>query len=82
MHNILDTQIPKAEDLNISNTLSCFYCKVRFEDNILQRQHYKSDWHRYNLKLNLKSVEPLSEDKFDQLAGNYYVVALNKKQRL
>ncbi|GLV32976.1 uncharacterized protein CBL_08962 [Carabus blaptoides fortunei] len=64
------THIPTVDELNISDTLTCSFCKITFEDTISQRQHYKTDWHRYNLKQNLRSLEPISEDGFDNLAGD------------
>ncbi|CAH0564012.1 unnamed protein product [Brassicogethes aeneus] len=44
--------------------LSCSYCKVKFDDLIQQREHYKLDWHRYNLKQSLVSKQPISEEEF------------------
>ena len=29
---------------------TCITCRVGFRTAELQRNHYKSDWHRYNLK--------------------------------
>lgn len=31
------------------------------------RSHYKTDWHRYNLKRKLRNQPPVSEDVFDEL---------------
>ncbi|ORX78291.1 hypothetical protein BCR32DRAFT_282442 [Anaeromyces robustus] len=33
-----------------SSTFTCLTCHTTFSNNELQREHYKSDWHRYNLK--------------------------------
>jgi len=30
--------------------LTCLACRLVFADAINQKQHYTSDWHRYNLK--------------------------------
>ncbi|KAI1302841.1 hypothetical protein EDD11_005487, partial [Mortierella claussenii] len=49
---------------------SCRSCGIaQFESVQDQRQHAKSDWHRYNLKLHLldKTAEPITEDHFQQL---------------
>ncbi|KAI9104463.1 hypothetical protein DFS34DRAFT_641866 [Phlyctochytrium arcticum] len=31
------------------------------------REHYKTDWHRYNLQRKLQSKPPISEEEFDEL---------------
>ena len=59
-------------DLNISETLFCSTCNTGFLDQTQQRQHYKLDWHRYNLKQQLAQKKTVSEEKFQQLAGNYF----------
>lgn len=55
-----------------SDSITCSFCKINFTDSAQQRQHYKSDWHRYNLKQKLKSLEPISEENFEQQAGSIY----------
>ncbi|XP_046389702.1 ankyrin repeat and zinc finger domain-containing protein 1-like [Ischnura elegans] len=62
--------LDKIQDLAVSDTLMCSFCCVSFDDQIQQRQHYKLDWHRYNLKQNLEGKKPVSEEKFDQLADD------------
>ncbi|RZF46131.1 hypothetical protein LSTR_LSTR012991 [Laodelphax striatellus] len=59
-----------AVDPGISEKRSCSFCKVKFEDQADQRQHYKLDWHRYNLKLNLKQRKPVSEENFSLMADS------------
>jgi pre-60S factor REI1 len=39
-------------------------CRVGFRDADLQRDHYKSDWHRYNLKRKIVSLPPVTADNF------------------
>ncbi|XP_075237920.1 tRNA endonuclease ANKZF1-like [Lycorma delicatula] len=48
----------------------CSFCNVGFIDQIEQRQHYKLDWHRYNIKLNIKQKQSVSEVNFNQLMMN------------
>lgn len=31
-------------------TLTCNACNKEFDDEAQQKQHYRSEWHRYNLK--------------------------------
>lgn len=50
-------------------TLRCLNCNYAFDDRSDQVAHYKSDWHRYNLKLKLLKREILNEDEFNNLSG-------------
>ena len=36
---------------------------------VLQREHIKSDWHRFNLKRKLKGQEIVSELKFEEITN-------------
>ncbi|KAJ8942038.1 hypothetical protein NQ318_002792 [Aromia moschata] len=49
-----------------SDSPSCSYCRVQFSDPQLQREHYKLDWHRYNLKQSLLSKLPITEEEFNE----------------
>lgn len=59
-----------AENLEITEnptvTLTCSFCKIKFSDVSNQREHYKLDWHRYNLKRNMSGREPLTEEQFSE----------------
>ncbi|CAH1178902.1 unnamed protein product [Phaedon cochleariae] len=50
--------------------MSCSYCRIQFSDPQVQRDHYKLDWHRYNLKQSLLSKPPISEEEFYEKNGN------------
>lgn len=54
---------PVGEDLK---GLTCSFCRAEFSDVSKQREHYKLDWHRYNLKQNLLGKQPLTEEQFDE----------------
>lgn len=49
---------------NVQNIQSCNTCGGEFTSSSLYRAHYRSDWHRYNIKLKLLGVEPISENEF------------------
>ncbi|KAF5295152.1 hypothetical protein FQR65_LT10540 [Abscondita terminalis] len=53
-----------------SSKLVCSYCKTEFDDVIQQREHYKLDWHRYNLKQNLLLKPPVTEEVFNERADD------------
>lgn len=46
------------------NARSCNTCGGCFLTDSFYRQHFRSDWHRYNLKLKLKGVNAISEEEF------------------
>ena len=54
--------------------MTCLACNVGFEDVDLGRMHYKTDWHRYNLKRKVVNLGPITYEKFQER------VALEQKQ--
>ncbi|ORX62112.1 hypothetical protein DM01DRAFT_1331576 [Hesseltinella vesiculosa] len=49
-----------------SGLFTCISCKVAFETSDAQRLHYRSDWHRYNLKRKVADLPPVAKDQFEQ----------------
>lgn len=47
-------------------TFTCLTCHVAFFKFELQREHYKSDWHRYNLKRKVAELPPVTAENFQQ----------------
>ncbi|XP_063217860.1 cytoplasmic 60S subunit biogenesis factor ZNF622 [Bacillus rossius redtenbacheri] len=45
-------------------TFTCITCRVAFRDAEFQRQHYKDDWHRYNLKRKVVQLPPVPVEEF------------------
>lgn len=43
---------------------TCLCCNMTFSDVDLQRDHYKSEWHRYNLKRKVAQLKPISLEDF------------------
>ena len=43
---------------------TCITCHVAFQTGDLQRAHYKTDWHRYNLKRKVADLGPISATEF------------------
>ncbi|KAK9309105.1 hypothetical protein QLX08_001072 [Tetragonisca angustula] len=50
----------------MSSPFTCITCRVIFRDLEIQRQHYKSDWHRYNLKRKVAELPPVSVEEFQK----------------
>lgn len=49
-----------------SAAFTCITCRVAFADADLQRHHYKTDWHRYNLKRKVASLPHVTAEGFNQ----------------
>ena len=47
-----------------SGLLTCITCSVGFKEAFDQRDHYKTDWHRYNLKRKVAELPPVKESDF------------------
>lgn len=62
---ILSSQIEQEEivEEKAETGLVCSTCNFQCD-----REHFKTDWHRYNLKRKLKSMNAISESEFDELA--------------
>eukprot|EP00039_Didymoeca_costata_P006963 m.94941 g.94941 ORF g.94941 m.94941 type:complete len:420 (-) comp13470_c0_seq1:3485-4744(-) len=46
---------------------TCLTCRVGFRTADAQRNHYKTDWHRYNLKRKMAEMAPVSAAEFRSL---------------
>ncbi|CAL1530091.1 unnamed protein product [Lymnaea stagnalis] len=47
-------------------SLTCLSCNVAFTDIALGRLHYKSEWHRYNLKRKVANLPPVPLENFQE----------------
>lgn len=50
--------------LDPSTGFTCVTCQLIFETPELQRDHYKTDWHRYNLKRQVSDLPPVTDEQF------------------
>lgn len=72
------TGIPEKEDFSsqpqtapISGARACNVCLgATFLDVEEQRTHFRSDWHRYNVKVRLRGGNPISEVDFAKLVDS------------
>lgn len=48
------------------SALTCLNCSVRFATADMQRDHYKTDWHRYNLKRRVAELPPVTAEEFQK----------------
>lgn len=50
----------------MTSTFTCITCRVAFLDADIQRSHYKTDWHRYNLKRKVADLPPVTVEEFNR----------------
>ena len=46
---------------------TCLACRVTFINAELQREHYRSEWHRYNLKRKVAELPPVTKEAFEKI---------------
>lgn len=63
--------------MSASSPYTCITCHVAFNSGELQRAHYKTDWHRYNLKRKVADLGPITANEFTEK-----VEAIQQQQRL
>jgi len=51
----------------MTHALTCLACRVIFDDADAMREHYKCDWHRYNLKRKIAELPPVTNGEFQQI---------------
>ncbi|MEQ2169132.1 hypothetical protein GOODEAATRI_021761 [Goodea atripinnis] len=59
MNNVCVLQVTMA-------SYTCISCRVAFADGEVQRAHYKTDWHRYNLKRKVADMPPVTAENFQE----------------
>ncbi|RVX66196.1 hypothetical protein B0A52_10088 [Exophiala mesophila] len=63
-----DQDVTKGE--SAGGSTSCALCRLSFTNVQDQRQHVRSDFHKYNLKLSLKELPCVDEATFVKLIGD------------
>lgn len=46
---------------------TCMGCRLKFENSSLQREHFKTEWHLYNIKRRVCNLDPIDLNSFDEL---------------
>ncbi|CAJ0596933.1 unnamed protein product [Cylicocyclus nassatus] len=50
--------------LDPTTGFTCVACHLVFKTPELQREHYRTDWHRYNLKRQVAELPPVTDEQF------------------
>lgn len=61
---------------------TCLNCNVRFQNADIQREHYKTDWHRYNLKRRVGELPPVTAEEFQKRVLQQRVSAEQAQQEI
>ncbi|KKY22664.1 putative c2h2 finger and ankyrin domain [Phaeomoniella chlamydospora] len=62
---------PAADSENgTSLSTSCSLCQAKFASVAEQREHVRSDLHRYNIKMKMKGLDVMDEATFDKAVGD------------
>lgn len=59
---------------------TCINCQVAFKNVDLQRDHYKTDWHRYNLKRKIAELPPVTAEEFQRRISLIHLENENKSR--
>ncbi|KAI3681636.1 hypothetical protein L6452_36438 [Arctium lappa] len=71
--NLEDEESSKDKHVSSSERLTCNTCKSSFESLQDQRFHFKSDFHRFNIKLTVAGKDTVKEDDFDEWTSDSLV---------
>ncbi|XP_055844698.1 cytoplasmic 60S subunit biogenesis factor ZNF622 [Episyrphus balteatus] len=66
-----------------SSAFTCINCNIKLANAEFHREHYKTDWHRYNLKRRIASLPPVTADEFQNRVlqmRNADTAAIEEKQ--
>ncbi|KAM3608079.1 uncharacterized protein V6R79_018780 [Siganus canaliculatus] len=53
----------------VSDKMVCSACRCTFNNRDEQMEHYKLDWHRFNLKQKMLAMPPLTAEEFERKTG-------------
>ena len=67
--------------MSLPQSFTCITCRVAFKDADSQRSHYKTDWHRYNLKRKVAELLPVSAENFQDRVLAHRDTAVEKDTR-
>lgn len=62
-----------------SSSFTCASCQVVFQSSEQQRDHYRSEWHRYNLRRKTSELPPVTEQIFNQRLTNMITTSKTKE---
>lgn len=67
-NHLSDTPETFDEPPTVSETPVCHTCSQTFTSFVEQRDHFRTDWHKFNVKRRVKDRGPLTETQFEDLS--------------
>lgn len=61
---------------------TCMGCRLKFETADLQRTHFKTEWHLYNLKRKVCKLDLIDLDSFNKIHSAATAASINSSQQL
>ncbi|XP_038045046.1 ankyrin repeat and zinc finger domain-containing protein 1-like [Patiria miniata] len=61
---------PETEVYAIATKKTCLLCSCNFTSRQQQIDHYKLDWHRFNLKQRMIGAPAVTEEQFENISGD------------
>ncbi|KAI9013820.1 C2H2 type zinc-finger-domain-containing protein [Phycomyces nitens] len=82
MSKIQQQSIPTREVIVPKSTVyTCLACQVAFPTSEKQRAHYRTDWHKYNLKRKIAELVPVDAEQFAQKVLAQQAVGREEEER-
>ncbi|SCU99788.1 LAMI_0G00826g1_1 [Lachancea mirantina] len=66
-----------SNDIGVGSSVTCSKCSASIDGEEDRKDHYKSDWHRFNIKRHLNRLEPVGAAEFDQIMDQDDVESLS-----
>lgn len=75
----LNILLQRSIRMDGSTGFTCVTCRVVFETAELQRDHYKTEWHRYNLKRQAAELPAIGIELFNEKAASFNPTKVGEK---
>lgn len=70
MNEVKPAQIAIIASPSQGKQATCICCRIKFDSVDLQRGHFKTEWHLYNLKRRICNLDPIDLDSFNEIQGS------------
>ncbi|XP_028993233.1 ankyrin repeat and zinc finger domain-containing protein 1 [Betta splendens] len=64
-----DRQRESSVAREVSDKMGCSACRCPFSNREEQMEHYKLDWHRFNLRQKMAALPPVTVEEFERKTG-------------
>lgn len=68
-NSVGDSQREGSLSREVADTMICLACQCPFDSREEQMEHYKLDWHRFNLRQRIVGLPPVTVEEFERKTG-------------